>query len=44
LRKRKVDDFIILENDIMKEAPEKILGIKVIKTFLGGEKVYEMKN
>ena len=43
LEKGKFADFIILDADIMKEAPEKLLGIKVIKTFLGGEKVYEIK-
>ena len=43
LEKGKFADFIILDTDIMKEAPEKLLGVKVIKTFLGGEKVYEMK-
>ena len=35
--------FIILDADIMKEPPEKILGVKVMQTFLGGEKVYEKK-
>ncbi len=43
LEKGKFADFIILDADIMKEAPEKLLGVKVLKTFLGGEKVYEMK-
>ena len=43
LEKGKFADFIILDTDIMKEAPEKLLVVKVIKTFLGGEKVYEMK-
>ena len=43
LEKGKFADFIILDTDIMKEVPEKLLGVKVIKTFLGGEKVYEMK-
>jgi len=41
LEKGKFADFIILDADIMKEAPEKLLSIKVLKTFLGGEKVYE---
>jgi len=27
----------------MKEPPEKLLQVKVINTFLGGEKVYERK-
>ena len=43
LEKGKFADFIILDNDIMKEVPEKLLGISVLKTFLGGEKVYEKK-
>ena len=43
LEKGKFADFIILDSDIMKEAPEKLLNIKVLKTFLGGEKVYEKK-
>ncbi|MBK9938761.1 MAG: amidohydrolase [Chitinophagaceae bacterium] len=43
LEKGKFADFIILDADIMKEAPEKLLGVKVMQTFLGGEKVYEKK-
>jgi len=43
LEKGKFADFIILDADLMKEAPEKLLGVKVLKTFVGGEKVYEMK-
>jgi predicted amidohydrolase YtcJ len=43
LEKGKFADFIILDTDIMKAAPEKLLGVKVMKTFLGGEKVYERK-
>jgi predicted amidohydrolase YtcJ len=43
LEKGKFADFIILDTDIMKATPEKLLGIKVLKTFLGGEKVYELK-
>ena len=41
LEKGKFADFVILDADIMKEAPEKLLDIKVLKTFLGGGKVYE---
>jgi predicted amidohydrolase YtcJ len=33
-------DFIILSEDIMKTAPERIPGIKVLATVLGGEIVY----
>lgn len=43
LEKGKLADFIILDADIMKAAPEKILNIQVLKTFVGGEKVYEKK-
>ena len=43
LEKGKFADFVILDADLMKEVPEKLLNIKVIKTFLGGEKVYEKK-
>ena len=43
LEKGKLADFVILDADIMKAAPEKILQGKVLKTFLGGEKVYENK-
>ncbi len=43
LEKGKFADFVILDADIMKEVPEKLLQIKVIKTFVGGEKVYEKK-
>jgi predicted amidohydrolase YtcJ len=43
LEKGKFADFVILNADLMKEVPEKLLNIKVIKTFLGGEKVYERK-
>ena len=43
LEKGKFADFVILDNDLMKEVPEKLLQVKVLKTFVGGEKVYEMK-
>ncbi len=43
LEKGKLADFVILDADIMKEAPEKLLQVKVLKTFLNGEKVYENK-
>ncbi len=41
LEKGKLADFIILDNDLMKEVPEKLLQVTVLKTFLGGEVVYE---
>jgi len=43
LEKGKSADFVILDNDLMKEAPEKLLQVKVLKTFVNGEKVYEVK-
>lgn len=43
LEKGKLADFVILDADLMKEAPEKLLQVKVWKTYLGGEKVYERK-
>jgi predicted amidohydrolase YtcJ len=33
-------DFVILEDDIMKAAPEKLHAIKVLKTFIAGEMVF----
>lgn len=43
LQKGKLADFVILDADLMKESPEKLLQVKVLKTFVGGEKVYESK-
>lgn len=43
LEKGKVADFVILDSDLMKEAPEKLLKVKVLETFLDGEKVYQMR-
>src|SRR6185436_7290279 len=40
LEKGKFADFIILDKDLMKADEKELLNIKVIKTFLGGEKVY----
>lgn len=39
----KLADFIILDKDIMKADDSELLQVNVIKTFLGGEKVYERK-
>jgi predicted amidohydrolase YtcJ len=41
LEKGKMADFVILDTDIMKTSPEKLLQVKVLKTFLAGEKVYD---
>jgi predicted amidohydrolase YtcJ len=39
----KFADFVILDQDLMKIADEKILKTKVLSTFVGGEKVFEKK-
>ena len=39
----KFADFIILDKDIMKAGDNELLQINILKTFLGGEKVYERK-
>jgi hypothetical protein len=44
LEKGKFADFVILDNDLMKEVPEKLLQVKVLKTFVGGERVYDSKH
>jgi len=43
LEEGKFADFVILDTDIIKEVPEKLLSIKVLQTFLNGEKVFEKK-
>ncbi len=43
LEKGKFADFIILDKDMMKAAATELLNINVLKTFLGGEKVFERK-
>ncbi len=43
LEKGKFADFIILDADIMKTSGPDLLNIKVLKTFVNGEKVYELK-
>ena len=43
LEKGKFADFIILDKDIMKADEKELLNIKVVNTFLGGEKVYSLK-
>ncbi|MES1224255.1 MAG: amidohydrolase family protein, partial [Bacteroidota bacterium] len=40
LEKGKLADFVILDNDLMKADEKELLNIKVLKTFLGGEKVF----
>lgn len=43
LEKGKVADFVILDADLMKEDPQKLLQVKVVRTYVGGEKVFEKK-
>jgi predicted amidohydrolase YtcJ len=43
LEKGKFADFIILDKDMMKADEKELLQINVLKTFVGGEKVYEKK-
>lgn len=43
LEKGKFADFIVLDNDLMTTAPEKLLEVNILKTFVGGEKVFEKK-
>ena len=44
LEKGKFADFIILDKDLMKTDEKDLLNIKVLKTFLNGEKVYSSAN
>ena len=44
LERGKFADFIILDKDLMKAGESELLQVNVLKTFLGGEKVYERKN
>ncbi|HSU28449.1 MAG TPA: amidohydrolase family protein, partial [Chitinophagaceae bacterium] len=43
IEKGKWADFVILDADLMKEPAEKLLMVNVLRTYLGGEKVYEKK-
>ena len=43
LEKGKFADFIILDTDLMQVPAMDLLNVKVLTTFLGGEKVYEKK-
>jgi len=43
LEKGKYADFIILDRDLMTSEEKDLLSIKVLKTFVGGEKVFERK-
>lgn len=39
----KFADFVILDTDLMTASPTKILATKVLSTYLGGEKVFELQ-
>ena len=39
----KMADFVILDADLMKIENEKMRATKVLKTFIGGEMLYELK-
>jgi predicted amidohydrolase YtcJ len=43
LEKGKLADFVILDTDLMKAKEAELLNVKVIATYVNGEKVYEMK-
>ena len=38
----KYADFVVLDQDIMRVAPELVLRTNVVQTWVGGSKVYEM--
>jgi predicted amidohydrolase YtcJ len=40
IEKGKMADFVILEDDIMKIPKEKLRNVKVLQTFVGGERVF----
>jgi predicted amidohydrolase YtcJ len=40
----KVADFVVLDQDIMRVAPEQVLKTQVLATYVGGKAVYERKN
>jgi predicted amidohydrolase YtcJ len=41
LEKGKFADFVILDADLLKENPERLLNIQVLKTYLGGVSMFE---
>ena len=43
LENGKFADFIILDKDLLKASENELLQVSVLKTFLGGEKVHEVK-
>ncbi|MFN4144728.1 MAG: amidohydrolase [Runella sp.] len=43
IEKDKTADFVILEEDLMTAPAEKLRNLRVLKTFVGGQKVFEQK-
>ena len=43
LEKGKFADFVILDKDLLTTDEKDLLQVQVMKTFVGGEKVYEKK-
>jgi predicted amidohydrolase YtcJ len=39
----KLADFIIIDRDVLSVSPEELKDVKVLKTFVGGELVYESR-
>ena len=39
----KLADFVVLDQDIMRVAPEQVLRTQVLATYVGGKAVYERK-
>ena len=39
----KLADFVVLDQDIMRVAPEQVLRTQVLATYVGGKVVYERK-
>ncbi len=44
LKKGSLADFVILEEDITRISPEQIRDVKVLKTVIGGQIIYERRN
>ena len=40
LEKGKWADFVVLDGDLMKEEPSKLLSVQVLRTYIAGEKLF----